>query len=670
MPRPVELIVNRDFSGGLNLRSDQFQLGPNESPEMLNMDVDPRGGVRSRWGVAPYMRALPATEVYDYGLWHSTTADRLWVSDDDGDAWLYSDATGLWSSLATGGGAPWTGVQFRGSLYLVNGVDQSREWNGSAAANLGETYASDFAAPSTDKMPRARQIAVHQNHVWLADTLESSTRHASRLRFSHPGTAEAWRSLDWIDLDPGVNDEAINNLIPYQDHILAFKETATYAIFGYGWDSWTNQSVSKVAGAVAHGAACATPAGVFFFSWPDGVYRWDGRRLSWMFERLVPAIRDGSIPESRRDEIRMGWADSRLWVSVPWGVSDFRTFVLDPSLGRDGAWVMYDVEIGQVRELDGRSTGATPVAPLRGGSTLLDLVRYDQPYDDLGVDEGGIIEALFDTLDWPTDTIARVADEFTIGGDDEPADNVGNITDIDYGLTFDIEVPADAQVAQVIAWGSTAGSDNYVGLIGYLDVNGRSNIEVVLGEGGDPTELAVDGVDVFTVEGSTSGTTTILAPSRFSKLTQFNSDTRTPPVPGGVMVVFDKGRRPIQTTYRTRWFDADVDAMKKRFRRMWVTYWGDGEGEIVGDVFHNFDSSRRVRGWSETIVQQGDTPTWGAVTWGAFEWGGAGTNHAIRRAITLGNAHSVQLRFRGPALEQAPWGLESITLPFQRRRVR
>ena len=40
-----------DFTGGLNLRADQFQLAPNESPKMLNVEVDPRGGVFTRGGM-------------------------------------------------------------------------------------------------------------------------------------------------------------------------------------------------------------------------------------------------------------------------------------------------------------------------------------------------------------------------------------------------------------------------------------------------------------------------------------------------------------------------------------------------------------------------------------------------------------------------------------------
>ena len=48
---PQILVTNRDdFTGGLNLRADQFQLSGNESPDMLNMEVDPRGGLFTRGG--------------------------------------------------------------------------------------------------------------------------------------------------------------------------------------------------------------------------------------------------------------------------------------------------------------------------------------------------------------------------------------------------------------------------------------------------------------------------------------------------------------------------------------------------------------------------------------------------------------------------------------------
>ena len=51
--------VLESFSGGLNYRTDQFNLAPNESPDMLNVDIDPRGGVKLRKGVA----AVNSTQV-------------------------------------------------------------------------------------------------------------------------------------------------------------------------------------------------------------------------------------------------------------------------------------------------------------------------------------------------------------------------------------------------------------------------------------------------------------------------------------------------------------------------------------------------------------------------------------------------------------------------------
>ena len=41
---PYRYDERADFTGGLNLRADQFNLGVSESPTLLNVDVDPRGG--------------------------------------------------------------------------------------------------------------------------------------------------------------------------------------------------------------------------------------------------------------------------------------------------------------------------------------------------------------------------------------------------------------------------------------------------------------------------------------------------------------------------------------------------------------------------------------------------------------------------------------------------
>ena len=62
-----KLEMLQDFSGGLNLRSDQFNLAPTESPAMLNVDVDPRGGIKMRLGVVKRNGTALASNVTGLG---------------------------------------------------------------------------------------------------------------------------------------------------------------------------------------------------------------------------------------------------------------------------------------------------------------------------------------------------------------------------------------------------------------------------------------------------------------------------------------------------------------------------------------------------------------------------------------------------------------------------
>ena len=50
MPNRLEPVNLIDFTGGLNLRRNQFQLANNESPEMNNISIDPLGGIYTRRG--------------------------------------------------------------------------------------------------------------------------------------------------------------------------------------------------------------------------------------------------------------------------------------------------------------------------------------------------------------------------------------------------------------------------------------------------------------------------------------------------------------------------------------------------------------------------------------------------------------------------------------------
>lgn len=51
MARNIVFKLKNDFTGGINFRADQFQLAENESPFLINMEIDPRGGLFTRAGI-------------------------------------------------------------------------------------------------------------------------------------------------------------------------------------------------------------------------------------------------------------------------------------------------------------------------------------------------------------------------------------------------------------------------------------------------------------------------------------------------------------------------------------------------------------------------------------------------------------------------------------------
>jgi hypothetical protein len=66
----IKLYALTDFTGGLNYRADPFQLHENESPDMLNVDLDPRGGISMRDGISFFAD----TTLTPKNLWPFATA--------------------------------------------------------------------------------------------------------------------------------------------------------------------------------------------------------------------------------------------------------------------------------------------------------------------------------------------------------------------------------------------------------------------------------------------------------------------------------------------------------------------------------------------------------------------------------------------------------------------
>lgn len=361
-PKQVQLLNIADFTGGLNLNTDTFKLAPNESPDMLNVDVDQRGGFQLRKGVARINTT--AMNHAPVSAWEYTTASGtryVMVHTDTGflnPGDVYYSTGGNFTSLAISNynipvrRAAVMDNKVYMTSYAVAGTTQYK-WDGTTLTAMNAsapTWQNDFTAPTGTYLPMAKCIAVHSNYMWVANTRENGTAYPSRVRWSHPGRPEDWRLNDYINIDVGKDTDEITALVPMRDHILVFKRKSVHAIFGYDFNSFQVVTVSEDVGAESQEAVVSTPQGVYFFDRDHGVFVYEGRGApKWVFEPIFPALRDGTIPKTYINRVHLGWVNKRLWLSVPYGTTATdrtHTFVYDPVVGKRGAWMLYDLPMG------------------------------------------------------------------------------------------------------------------------------------------------------------------------------------------------------------------------------------------------------------------------------------------------------------------------------------
>ena len=342
------LAALESFSGGLNLRSDQFNLAPNESPDLLNVVVDPRGGIRMRDGVDRRNPTALSADVK--GMWgfHTDSGTNAVMVNygtvvAQSTSTNFTDLTGITARTA---GSRVYGMTMNNVAYGVSYDQPSFKWNGSAAADLGTTFDG-----TTGNFPQAQYVTFWNNFAWAANTYEGSTAHKSRVRWSNANEPEKWgealTDADYVDIDKGEHGDYITGLAPFGDRLLVFKSNSTYAIFGYDSDSFQVQAQSSSVGMIPLSSPAITPNGVFFWSAQEGVYLYNGEQFVYLFSKLQPAIDDGRITFVNPPQL--AWGDNKLFVSIDWtedGATTRRTLIFDPTIGESGAWITTDIDAG------------------------------------------------------------------------------------------------------------------------------------------------------------------------------------------------------------------------------------------------------------------------------------------------------------------------------------
>lgn len=398
MVNRLEPLNLMDFTGGINLRRNQFQLADNESPDLLNVDIDPRGGFYTRKGwqrwnnndvIDPAVTPWKPRNAFIHT--HANGTQYINVCNNHKIYWAGLD--GVFSELAgvtvnadphCADFVPWGDI-----VYVATGMfNPSIRVSGLGVVTpmAPETY-SEVDAPTFNTMPRAEFAAGHAAYLFVACTSEADGNHFARVRWSHPNRPDAWRADDFLDIDLGGGK--ITGLMSFRDHLIIFKTNSMWALYGYDEDSWQLIKISISVGCPSITAATRSETSVFFFSASDkgGIYGYQGQSPTYLSENLRPVFED----ILSYTNVFVSWAGRRLWVGVPWvkdvgSTADVTSaFVFDPDIGEGGAWTMYRSNYGAVGPvLDGSDVQAKyPLAAFWSdqAAVMVTLDRIEDAYD-------------------------------------------------------------------------------------------------------------------------------------------------------------------------------------------------------------------------------------------------------------------------------------------------
>lgn len=381
----IKAIRLDNFTGGLNLDANAFSLANNQTNDALNVDFNPKGGVSTRWGFVRSngspLNGDVAGDFKPLRLFPWDNSSRRIAIATETKVFTYPSTIsgfddcediGIDSNALYGSGFATWDEDDVSTLYVTNGsANDSCEVSGTTVTVLTPSGAGewqeDLTNPSGTHMPRAELVVNHVERLWVASTYEDGDPYPNRLRFSHPLFPQSWRSDDYIDIVAG--GPRINAIVPFGGTLFVFKDRAIFAVYGFNEETFQVVDVSRKLGAVSTNCVVAAPEGIYFYSNPDGVFYFNGTEIKDIFANLRPMLVDSEITEGSVAGMSMGYANGRLYLSLPSGedtvniltyedaVEEYdqenrkyngatkatfptKTFVYDPGVGK-GAWTVY-----------------------------------------------------------------------------------------------------------------------------------------------------------------------------------------------------------------------------------------------------------------------------------------------------------------------------------------
>jgi hypothetical protein len=346
-----------DFTGGLNLRADQFQLARNESPDMLNVEIDPRGGLFARGG----MREINSTAVsgtwtpYRLHAFYGATP-RIMLSSSTN---VFHSTGGNFTQLAYSSGNNIVASNVNGAsfanwgskLYIATGHDgtQGYVWETgdtyatAITALTGSNWNNNYNSPGRDKFPMCEHIIVHANKMFAASIDNGGTKLKNRLHYSHEAEPQDWAETDYIDFLGG--GDGITGLAVYAGQLIVFKPRSVYIVYGYETADFSVVELTSRLGVNSPRQVAVAENGVYFYSHPDGLFFYNGSTVVDLSDNFNSIYPNNYVNDAATSTISVSYINRRVWLSLPYSKVTTPSnatvnLVFDPSIGQRGAYTM------------------------------------------------------------------------------------------------------------------------------------------------------------------------------------------------------------------------------------------------------------------------------------------------------------------------------------------
>ena len=415
-----------DFTGGINYRADQFQLAANESPDILNLEIDPRGGIFTRAGYKflnqepfelPGATAWNPKSIFNYTSGEDApfvmVGTGYYIDDSIPEVFegsVYFGTGGNFTLLTdTGTGSdgmqvyPENGpsfAQWENILYIAmgNGANprSGAKWIGDTATAATRLISpgpiwQKYELPVGGYFPNAQLIITHANKMFAANTWEDGTPYPNRLRWSHENSPENWFEDDYIDIN--IGGEGITGLQVVDGQLVIFKPKAMYLLMGYDADNFQLVELSTTLGIDYPWQCVAGDGGVYFFDYPKGLFFYNRNGIQDIFVKLRPILLNNEVNKNALDKISVAYINQRCWLALPYNGTASPpayaavNFIFDQTIGEQGSYTLFQSAdgFGMWGGMDWRSSDDTAyyLAIRKDANFVVSVDDYSNNEDDV-----------------------------------------------------------------------------------------------------------------------------------------------------------------------------------------------------------------------------------------------------------------------------------------------